>query len=77
MVLSTARKIAEGVVMTPIFIVACAGAATAGLAIQGVTAAATLVKEKALGIEDSSDSDWSRTKDDVPKCSQLKWLHFF
>ena len=57
MALSTARKIAEGVVMTPIFIVACAGAATAGLAIQGVTAAAKLVKEKALGIEDSSDSD--------------------
>ena len=57
MALSTERKIAEGVVILPLGLAACAGAAAVGLAIEGVTAAATLVKEKALGIEDSSDSD--------------------
>ena len=56
MALSTARKIAEGVVILPLGLVACAGAAAAGVAYQGVTAAAKLVKEKA-GIENSSDSD--------------------
>ena len=75
MVLSTARKIAEGAVLLPVGLVACAGAATAGLAIQGVTAAATLVKEKALGIEDSSDSDSiSSSTENIPgdtdPCSQ-------
>ena len=56
MALSTARKIAKGVVILPLGLVACAGAAAAGVAYQGVTAAAKLVKEKA-GIENSSDSD--------------------
>ena len=56
MTLSTAKKIAEAVVIVPPLLVACAGAAAAGAAYQGVTAAAKLVKEK-VGIENSSDSD--------------------
>ena len=70
MALSTARKIAEGAVLLPIGLVACAGAAAAGVAYQGVTAAAKLVKEK-VGIENSSDSDSiSSSTENMPDDSQ-------
>ena len=70
MTLSTAKKIAEAVVIVPPLLVACAGAAAAGAAYQGVTAAAKLVKEK-VGIENSSDSDSiSSSTENMPGDSQ-------